>query len=118
MRRLGCGITHGAERWKTCSLATLGWIAGTNWIADAPVPMLATRSPVTSWPWSQRAEWKILPRKRSRPGTSGMRGSLSGPTPAISTRALTGAPEVWTLQRPASSSHAASVTIVPSRIER
>ena len=111
-------MTQGAERWKTCSRATFGWIAGTNWIAEAPVPTLATRSPVRSWSWSQRAEWKTLPSKRSIPGRSGMLGSVSGPIPAISTRALTGPSEVSTVQRPASSSHAASVTVVPSRIER
>ena len=27
----------------------LGWMAGTTWMADAPVPMTATRSPVRSW---------------------------------------------------------------------
>jgi len=36
-------------RWKTRRLATLGWISGTIWIAEAPVPITATRSPVRSW---------------------------------------------------------------------
>ena len=84
-------MTHGGVRWKTCSRATFGCSSGTNWIADAPVPIAATRSPVTSWSWSQRAEWKTVPSKRSSPGRSGTRGSASGPTPAIRTRASTGA---------------------------
>ena len=56
-----CGITQGAVRWKTWSLPTRGWISGTNWIADAPVPMTATRSPARSWSWFQRAEWNVVP---------------------------------------------------------
>ena len=35
--------THGAVRWKTCSCSTWGWMAGTYWMADAPVPIEATR---------------------------------------------------------------------------
>ena len=33
----------------------------------------ATRSPSRSWSWSQRAEWKVVPSKRSRPGQVGDR---------------------------------------------
>jgi hypothetical protein len=75
-------------RWKTCSFATSGWIAGTYWIAEAPVPIEATRLPSSSASWSQRAEWKTGPGKSSRPGISGIFGSVSGPMPATSTRAL------------------------------
>ncbi len=51
-------------------------------------------------------------------GQLGMLGSVSGPMPAISTRALTGPADVCSVQRPASSSQSAAVTVVPSLIER
>ena len=51
--------------------ATFGWIAGTNWIAEAPVPMTATRLPARSCAWSQRAEWKALPSKVLDAGQGG-----------------------------------------------
>ena len=41
-------MIHGAVRWKTCICSTSGAIAGTNWIAEAPVPITATRLPLTS----------------------------------------------------------------------
>ena len=47
-------MTHGGVRWKTCICPTSGWILGTNWIAEAPVPITATRSPSSPWSWSQR----------------------------------------------------------------
>jgi hypothetical protein len=43
--RLPCGMIHGAVRWNTKSFSTCCWIAGTYWIADAPVPIDATRLP-------------------------------------------------------------------------
>ena len=46
--RLVWGKIHGGVRWKTCSRSTSGWIAGTYWIAEAPVPIDATRLPVRS----------------------------------------------------------------------
>jgi hypothetical protein len=52
-------------------LPTIGWIAGTTWIAEAPVPMTATRSPVRSCASSQRAECMTVPAKESSPGMSG-----------------------------------------------
>ena len=39
-----CGITHGGVRWITCSRSTSGAIAGTYWIAEAPV-FLDTANP-------------------------------------------------------------------------
>ena len=105
-------------RWKTCSWATSGWIAGTSWIADAPVPITATRSPRRSWPWSQRAEWNVVPANDPRPGRSGRLGSVSGPGAATSTRAETGPADVASAQRPAASSQSAPVTLVPNRIDR
>jgi hypothetical protein len=41
-------MIHGAVRWNTKSFSTCCWIAGTYWIADAPVPIDATRLPVRS----------------------------------------------------------------------
>ena len=111
-------MTHGGVRWKTCSRATSGWIAGTIWIADAPVPITATRSPRRSWSWSQRAEWNVAPPNVPRPAIWGRCGSVSDPGAAISTRADTGPPEVSSVQRPASSSQSAPLTLVPNRIER
>ena len=42
------GITHPGVRWNTVTCAARGWISGTNWIDDAPVPTTATRSPLRS----------------------------------------------------------------------
>ena len=113
--RLRCGMTHGAVRWKTCSLPTLGWISGTNWIAEAPVPITATRSPLRSWPWSHWAEWKAVPSKLSMPGTSGSEGSDSGPCAATRKSAVSGPFEVSILQTCSSSSQAAPSTSVLKR---
>ena len=57
-------------------------------MAEAPVPMTATRSPVRSWSWSHWALWKIVPGKSSMPGTAGSFGSARPPKPAMSTRAV------------------------------
>ena len=65
------GQSHGGVRWKTVSWATCGAISGTNWKALAPVPITATRLPVRSTSWRQRAEWKAGPAKLSQPGMSG-----------------------------------------------
>ena len=46
--RSGRGTIHGAVRWKTVSREVRAAIWGTNWIADAPVPITATRLPVRS----------------------------------------------------------------------
>ena len=43
-------------RWKTVRCSTSGAMAGTYWMALAPVPMDATRSPARDLPWSQRDE--------------------------------------------------------------
>src|SRR3954462_9611767 len=74
-------MIHGAVRWKRCRRPTRDWIRGTNWIAEAPVPTTATRSPSRSWSWSHVAEWKVVPSKRSRPGRSGdrRRAERAGP---------------------------------------
>ena len=44
----GRGWIHGGVRWKTVSWAACSAICGTNWIADAPVPITATRLPARS----------------------------------------------------------------------
>ena len=45
------------DRWNTVRCSTSGAIAGTYWIALAPVPIDATRSPAIDLVWSQRDEW-------------------------------------------------------------
>jgi len=77
------------------------------------VPTTATRSPASGWSWSHRAEWKILPVKRSSPGSTGVAGSDSPPAPEMSTRAVRRPQEVWMVQRPAPSSQAASSSAQP-----
>src|SRR5690349_22822314 len=49
-------------------------------MAEAPVPMTATRLPARSNWWFHRAEWKISPSNLSIPSMSGIAGSVSGPT--------------------------------------
>ena len=116
MRRSRRGITQGAVRWNRCSVETRGWICGTNWIALAPVPITATRSPSRSWSWSQvggvedrrprivagpgsRAASARAAARRRRPG----RGRASGPL------------EVSSRQRRASSSQRGASTSQPKR---
>ena len=48
-----------------------GAISGTNCTALAALPITATRSPVRSWSWSQRAEWNIVPVNVVEPGDVG-----------------------------------------------
>ena len=84
--------------------------SGTIWIAEAPVPITATRLPARSTSWSQRAEWKTSPWKVSSPSISGSRGSERPPAPTTGS-ATTQVPfGVRTVQRWASSSQAASST--------
>jgi hypothetical protein len=47
------GATHGGVRWNTVSCFTWSAMAGTICIALAPLPMTATRSPLTSRPDGQ-----------------------------------------------------------------
>ena len=62
--------------------------SGPIWIADAPVPISATRLPLRSASWFHREEWKISPAKVSMPLMSGRAGSASAPTAPIRTFAL------------------------------
>ena len=51
--------------------------------AEAPVPMIATRLPVRSWSWSQRAVCMVAPAKESTPSMSGSLGTVSTPLALI-----------------------------------
>jgi hypothetical protein len=68
--------------------------------------------------WSQFAEWKALPAKRSRPGMSGVLGMCNIPLPNTSARARTGSAPVfvYTLHKPVLSSKLARSTFVPYRM--
>ncbi len=114
--RSASGITQTGVRWNRCSERTRGWISGTICTAEAPVPITATRSPSRSCAWSQRAEWNIAPRKRSRPGISGARGSVSPPIAATRTFAVSSPAEVSSRQSFASSSQRAPLTSCEKRM--
>jgi hypothetical protein len=86
-------------------------MAGTYWIADAPVPTDATRLPARSTSWSQRAECIVMPLKSSRPSIAGTFGSVSGPVAQITTRAWMRPSVVSSSQRPASSFQVALSTL-------
>ena len=45
MSRSMRGMIHGGVRCTTVSFATSGWMDGTIWMAEAPVPIMATRLP-------------------------------------------------------------------------
>ena len=68
-------------------------------MAEAPVPMTATRLPVRSKSWFHRAEWKISPSNSSRPSMSGSAGSVSGPTAETTKFAVNAPCEVLTCHR-------------------
>ena len=91
-------------------------ISGTNWIAEAPVPITATLRPARSCEWSHSAEWKTLPVKVSMPSTRGTEGRVSWPQ-AVTSRSndLVSPESVVSVQRPSEGSKRASVTSVPSR---
>ena len=101
------GTTHGAVRWKIVSRSTSGWISGTVWIADAPVPTTATLRPAKSCEWSHLAVWKATPWKSSIPGSEGIEGSLRGPGAPTSTCAENEPFDVSICHTLASSSHSA-----------
>jgi hypothetical protein len=63
-----------ALRWKIVRWATSFAISGMNWIALAALPITPTRFPARSTSWFQRAEWKVGPRKVSRPAILGICG--------------------------------------------
>src|SRR5215813_5569576 len=115
MARSRRGITQAGVRWNSTRRATSGWISGTIWIADAPVPTTATRLPSRRAPWSQRAEWKTSPGKVASPGMSGRRGSESGPAAEMTTSAVRSPWPVRSRQRAGPASQRASVTSAPNR---
>ncbi len=116
MARSTRGITQGGVRWKRVSSATSGWMEGTIWMADAPVPIMATRLSRRSYSWSQRAEWNTLPGKESRPGMSGILGSDSGPVAETTTSAVRSPLLVSIAQRSRSTSHVISSTSESKRM--
>ncbi len=71
IRRSRRGITQAGVRWNSTRRFTSGWISGTIWIAEAPVPTTATRLPFRSKEWFHLAEWNTGPAKSASPGTSG-----------------------------------------------
>ncbi len=81
------------------------------------MPITATRLPVRSTSWFQRAEWNTSPWKSPMPSMSGSLGSDRPPAPTSSVRPETVrrspvADRVSTTHRWASSSHAADSTVV------
>ncbi len=106
-------MIHGGVRWKRWSSPTSGWICGTNWIDEAPVPMTATRSPSRSWSWFQVGGVEDRAGELVEAGDVGEGGvgqrALGGDEHAggdepLARRAIS--------QRPDSSFHAASSTLV------
>ena len=88
-----------------------------TWTAEAPVPMIATRLPVRSWLWSQRAVCIVRPAKDSTPSMSGRLGMVSAPLALTRNRAQTVSPESSsTRHRSASASNVAPSTRVLNRI--
>ena len=71
----------------TSSPAT-GAMAGTIWLALAPVPITPTRLPVRSTLWSQLAECIHGPAKVSRPSMSGSLATRRMPSAAITASAV------------------------------
>ena len=74
-------------RWNTVRCAACFATSGTNWIADAPVPITATRRPVRSQELSHRAEWNAVPPNLPAPGMSGYEGRCSAPAADTTARA-------------------------------
>ncbi len=75
------------------SCLTFGAISGITWTAEAPVPMIATRLPVKSTVWSQRAVCRVMPAKESTPSISGNFGMVSTPLALTRNRAVSASPE-------------------------
>ncbi|SKZ14104.1 Uncharacterised protein [Mycobacteroides abscessus subsp. abscessus] len=111
-------------RWYTSRCATRLATSGTIWMADAPVPITATRLPESSTSSSQRAECMTVPPNDSIPSMSGRLGSQSGPTAPmrccaqyVVTAAVAGSVPAGTVsisQRCCDSLHAARVTSTPN----
>ena len=109
-------MTHAGVRWNRVSRAATGWIAGTIWMADAPVPITATRLPARSARWSHRAEWKISPGNVSSPGMSGVDGVDRGPAAAMTTSAVRSPRDVRSRHWAALASQRAPASSVPNRM--
>ncbi len=110
------GSVQGALRWNTLILAARPAMAGTSWMALAPVPITPIRLASTDSSESQRAVCKAVPAKLSAPGRAGTLGRLSCPTAGTRTSATTSPPSaVRTRHLPAVASHSAPVTSVWNR---
>nr|WP_255656678.1 hypothetical protein [Pseudonocardia sp. ICBG162] len=94
---------------------TRGCSSGTSWIAVAPVPTTATREPVRSVSWSQRAEWNTGPGNSARPSTSGSFGSATSPAALTSTSAVNSPDGVAIRQRASAASQRAESTSASKR---
>ena len=97
-------------------------MAGAIWKPLAPAPTMATRLPVRSTEWSQRAEWNAGPANLSWPGMSGMWGRFNWPTAEITARATSvdsvpSSVRTRTVHVPAPSSQTAPRTSVPQRTD-
>jgi hypothetical protein len=85
-------------------------------MALQPVPITATRLPVTSTSWRQRAVWNAGPAKLSSPGSGGTVGTDSCPQAVRSTFAKCVPPLVSSSQPSRASSQRAPCTSVRVRI--
>ena len=104
-----------AVRWNTTSRLATFATSGTSCTELAALPITATRCPVRSTPSGQRAEWNSGPANESRPGMSGSTGSLNIPSALDEDVDDDLAARVGASRHTApSSSHDASVTLVPS----
>ena len=87
------GVHQLAVRSYTVREATVSTTAGITWTPLEPVPMTATRMPVKSTGSDGHSPvWYDSPRKSSRPGTSGKKGTESTPVAATKQRAPKSAP--------------------------
>src|SRR5215831_1872189 len=110
------GTTQAGVRWNSTRRCTTGWIFGTIWIEEAPVPTTATRFPARSKSWFHRAEWKTAPEKSASPGTSGRDGSDSGPAAQMSTSAVSSPRLVRSRHRAPPAAQSARISSVPKAV--
>ena len=103
-------------RWNTVSCSTSGAIAGITWIAEAPVPITATRLPARLCSGSQRAVCIVVPAKLWTPSMSGSLGWVRTPVASTTWRATSVSPPSVARRQPLSgSSNVAAVIRVPNR---
>ncbi len=110
------GRIQAGVRWNATRPSTSPAIAGTTWMALAPVPTMATRRPRRSRSAGQRAVCTTGPAKLSSPGIAGADGSLSPPPAETTTFARTAPWVVSTRQACSSSTHSARVDSQPKTV--